>query len=66
MNKNNRLLALEKKHSPPSDVRVYFFLDEDELTRIRAELSPGDTLIVVRYVDAWRAETPSRLGEDAL
>ena len=66
MNKNNRLLALEKKHTPPSDIRVYFFLNEDELSRVRAELSPGDTLIVVRYVDDWRAETPSRLGEDAL
>ena len=66
MNKNNRLLALEKKHSPPSDIRVYFFLDEDELTRVRAELSPGDTLIVVRYVDDWRDESPSRLGENEL
>ena len=66
MNKNNRLLALEKKHTPPSDIRVYFFLNEDELSRVRAELSPGDTLIVVRYANGLRDETPSRLGEDAL
>ena len=66
MNNNNRLLALEKKHSPLSDIRVYFFLNEDELTRIRAELSPGDTLIVVRYANVLRDENPSRLGEDAL
>ena len=66
MNKNNRLLALEKKHTPPSDIRVYFFLNEDELSRVRAELSPGDTLIVVRYANDWRNENPSRLGEDEL